>query len=239
MAIYTGVADGNGDFTIPFSTNYTSGQKVTVTAEKDASTKSIELFAPSEVIGEAIKISGSWNNFPANIGIVTMTFSGAIQSSAFWPRSSNAGFSNASGLVLEGVTGIGSYAFAEWTKMTSLVFDNSLLTISSFAFENCSLLEELVITDSITAIGDAAFRYAYALKKLTLGSALSSLGGAAFEYLVECNEIICKRTTPPTILSNTFDSLKSSCVIKVPSASLTAYQTAENWSAHASKMVGV
>ena len=123
--------------------------------------------------------------------------------------------------------------------MTSLVFDNSLLTISSFAFENCSLLEELVITDSITAIGAAAFRYAYALKKLTLGSALSSLGGAAFEYLVECNEIICKRTTPPTILSNTFDSLKSSCVIKVPSASLTAYQTAENWSAHASKMVGV
>ena len=136
MATYTGTADGNGDFTIPFSTNYTGGQKVTVTAEEDASTKSIELFAPSDFVGEAIKISGNWSNFPANIGTVTMTFAGEIQGSAFWPRSSNAGFANAAGLVLVGVTSVGSYAFAEWTKMTTLTFDNTITTISSFAFEN-------------------------------------------------------------------------------------------------------
>ena len=39
-----GVADLNGDFTVPFSSNYTSGQKITVTAEKDSATKTIELF---------------------------------------------------------------------------------------------------------------------------------------------------------------------------------------------------
>ena len=45
--------------------------------------------------------------------------------------------------------------------------------------------------------------------------------------------------TPPTITANTLQGIPTSCVIKVPSASLTAYQAAQYWSSYASKMVGI
>jgi len=239
MAIYTGVADGDGNFTIPFSTNYNGGQKVTVTAEKDASIKSIELFAPSEVIGEAIKISGNWNNFPANIGKLTISMTGTIQTGAFWSKDVNYGFSNANGLEIFGVSSISNSAFFDFRKITTLLLDSNLITIGTNAFQNALLLQEIFIPDSVTTINSGAFAFCSSVKKLTLGSSLSNIIGGAFSYLTACDEIICKRATPPSIASNTFDSLKSTCVIKVPAASLTAYQTAANWSVHASKMIGV
>ncbi|WP_213032959.1 hypothetical protein, partial [Acinetobacter sp. ANC 4654] len=75
--------------------------------------------------------------------------------------------------------------------------------------------------------------------KLTLGLNVSDIASNGLGVLSACNELICPRQTPPTITANVLTGLKSTCVIKVPSASLTAYQAATNWSTHASKMVGV
>ena len=238
MAIYTGVADGNGDFTIPFSTNYTSGQKVTVTAEKDASTKSIELFAPSEVIGEAIKISGSWDNFPANIGTVTITMNGTIASGAFWYTGANYGFSNATGLVIKECTGIGFYAFKSWEKITSLTLDVSVKIIDGFAFESCSALLNIVLP-GVVNVDVGAFRYCGAVLSVDIGTAIITIGGAAFEYLSSCNQVICRALSPPTIASNSFGNIKSTCIFKVPAESVAAYQAAPNWSDYAARIQAI
>jgi hypothetical protein len=46
-------------------------------------------------------------------------------------------------------------------------------------------------------------------------------------------------TTPPELESpNVFAGIPADCVIHVPAASLSAYKSATNWSAHAAKMVG-
>mgnify|MGYP001618506052 FL=1 len=42
MPTVTGTADANGDFNIALGANYTSGEKITVTAEKDSAEKTIE-----------------------------------------------------------------------------------------------------------------------------------------------------------------------------------------------------
>ena len=240
MAIYTSVADANGDFTVPFSSSYTSGQKVTVTAEKGAATKSIELFAPTEVVGNvpAIEVSGSWNNFPANIGTVTITMSGNIATGAFWYSDNNYGFSNATGLVIKECTGVGSYAFKSWKKMTSLTLDVSVKIIDGFAFESCSALLNIVLP-GVVNVGVGAFMYCGAVLNVDIGTAIITIGGAAFEYLSSCNQVICRALSPPTIVSNSFGNIKSTCIFKVPAESVAAYQAAPNWSAYAARIQAI
>lgn len=142
------------------------------------------------------------------------------------------------GLIIKGVSGIGGYAFNSWKKITSLVLDTSLISIGSWAFAGCSALLEIDLPDSVTSVAAATFDSASSAKKVTLGAGLTTVGGAAFRYLSSCDEIVCKSTTPPSILSNTFEGLKSTCIFKIPSASLSKYRSASNWSAYAKRMVG-
>lgn len=245
MATYTGTADGNGDFNISFGgASYASAQKVTVTATKSGSSKSVELYAPADLTGGgAIQFSGNLNNFPDNIGTITLSsdFTGAIRDYAMQSNGFATSMTNkATGLIFSsGITSIGLQSFTSWPLATSLVLPTTLLTIGNLAFSSWSALLEILIPNSVTSIGNGAFQNATACKKVTLGTSLATIGTTAFLSLSACDEIICLRTAPPVIQTNTFNSLKTTCVIKVPSASLTAYQTAPNWSVHASKMVGV
>lgn len=335
MAIYTGVADANGDFNIPFSANYTGGQKVTVTAKKDAATKTIEIFAPSGVTGGgAIQFSGSLNDFPLNIGNVALTeISGKIKSRAFQSSASgNAIGLNATGLAINAeVTEIESWAFSGWMKATSLILPQTILklgqyafdqfggaglgvsefimpnsinqidqytfryfnctyfklsesitlipvsafdyaniknfdfsnvqTISANAFSNAGLLNinlpntvstignsafanntkalSIKTGDTVSAISDYAFYSAAACKDLEIGSSVTSCGAQSFALFTSCDQITCKAVSPPTIQANTFASLKSTCIIKVPAASVAAYQAAPNWSAFAARIQAI
>lgn len=243
MAIYTGVADANGDFTVPFSSNYTGGQKITVIAEKDSATKSIDLYAPSEVtVGGSIQFSGTLVDFPSNVGNMTLTgFTGKLQPSAFEMTTNTLSLSmKCSGLSIgTGVTEIGSRCFYFWRGMKSLVLPDTLTTIQSNAFYSCRALLEITIPNTCKTIGTAAFADCTAVKKVTLGSGLTSLDYQSFESLVACDLIVCLSTTPPTIQSNTFSSLKSTCIFQVPASSIAAYKAAANWSAFASRIQAI
>lgn len=336
MATYTGTADINGDFTIPFSTNYTSGQKVTVTATKDSASKSIELYAPSSLTGGgAIQFSGNLTNFPQNIGVITLTdqIAGVIQANAM-RANTNADniFFTSTGLIIQGaVTEFKDYAFSDWYKARQLTlpatltkigqycfqrfgfsatidFDitlpNSVTTLSDYSFYYANMknfdvgtgvtsipqycfaytgklttfnfrnvtaigdnafygsnLQTINLPNTIATIGSGCFQFAKATEiivgsgiatitsfafnsctfctKFTMGVNVTNIQSTAMGQLTACNELICLPASPPTLNSSALTGLKSTCVIKVPSASLTAYQTATNWSVHASKMVGV
>lgn len=245
MTTYTGTADGSGNFTVSFGGNsYTSAQKVSVTAEKDGATKTIELFAPSDpTAAGAIRFSGNFTNFPNNIGVVTLSadISGTINQAAFVSSNNSSIWAKATGLnILGNVTAINDIAFSGWTSMSSLTLPNSLLTIGNSSFSGCPAISEILIPDSVTTIGSSAFSTTgQACTKITIGSAITSLGSNCFANMANCNEVVVKPITPPTAGTNFLINLKSTCVIKVPAASLTAYQSATNWSVHASKMVGV
>ncbi len=219
MPIYTATADANGDFTVPFSSNYTSGQKVTVTAEKDGATKSIELNAPSDTLGGgAIQFSGSLANFPQNIGGVIITgLSGAIGNTAFFSTFSGEWCAKATSLEINvGVSSIGSSAFTGWVLSKSLILPEGLLTISQQAFQSWGVA-----------------------KNLTLPSTITSLSSEAFSGWSSCDEVICKAINPPAITSTTFLGIKSTCVFKVPVGSVDAYKAAVNWSAFASRIQAI
>lgn len=266
MATYTGTADGSGNFNIGFGgNNYTSAQKITVTATKSGNSKTIELFAPADTSGGGvIQFSGNLTNFPDNVGGVTVTgISGPIKTEAFaayynghiWKKATSltigsgvttigatafSAWSAATSLTIpNSVTTISDYAFNSWSAMTTLNLGTSVTTIGQYAFNSCTVLTSITIPNTVTTIGQYAFYDCRAATSIQIGSGVTSIGGNAFYNAIACNEMRCLPTTPPSILINTLTNLKSTCVIKVPAASLTAYQTAANWSTYASKMVGV
>jgi len=244
MTTYTTVADSNGDFIVPFSTEYSSGEKITVTAEKDSATKSIEIYAPSKVIGSGtIQFTGSLNDFPGNIGgVIISGISGIIGDYAFQPENTQqGGFQRkATSLqIFDGVTKIGASAFKGWSAVKALSLPSTLLFIGSSAFSGLSALTSLIIPNSVDTIDSFAFEYCTSLTTLTLGSGVRWVGGLIISNSTNLRNIYSLATVPPNIISSTFGGLHSSATIYVPADSVAAYRSAPNWSTFASRIQAI
>jgi len=55
------------------------------------------------------------------------------------------------------VTGIGDYAFANSSSLTSVKIDHNVTSIAMGAFENCAVLTNVIIGHNVTSIGNSAF----------------------------------------------------------------------------------
>jgi hypothetical protein len=246
MTTYTSVADANGDFTVPFSSAYTSGEKITVKAEKDGAEKTIQLFAPSSPSGGGgpISFGGSLIDFPQNITSVTIReITGSIANEAFrgpdYPYIES--FQNkAKSLIIDcPVTRIGSFAFSNWALIETITYPQTLVEIGSFSFSGCASLKNLTIPNSVTLIDSDAFNSCTALLNITLGNGVSSIGEMAFAYLTNLISVTLLSTAPPTISSGTFSGIKSTARFYVPAASLAAYKAAPVWKTFASKIYAI
>ena len=136
------------------------------------------------------------------------------------------------------VTSIESSAFSGCYSLANITIPDTVTSIKNNAFQNCYSLTDITISDILTSIGSAAFQYCYPLASVTIPDTVTSIGDTAFQYCYGMAEYHILPTTPPTLGTNVFGSIQSDCKIYVPSASLSNYQTATNWSTYASYMVG-
>lgn len=136
-----------------------------------------------------------------------------------------------------GATSIGSSALNYCYSLASVAIPH-ITTISNNTFYNCYALASLTIPNSVTSIGSSVIQYCWSLASVTIPSGVTSIRDSAFYNCYGMAEYHIKPTTPPTLGTNAFQGIVSDCKIYVPSASLEAYQTAENWSTYASYMVG-
>ena len=128
-----------------------------------------------------------------------------------------------------GVTSIGMHAF-EGSNLTSVIIGNSVTSIGFQAFNTSLSLETVIIGNSVTTIGSEAFLSCLELKSVIIGSAVTSIANRAFNNCQKLNSITSLATTPPSLGTNVFQFIPSTCTLLVPCGSLNVYSTAAGWS---------
>ena len=129
------------------------------------------------------------NSFPSGTAITQSSFTYYIPSSLRSVVVSNGSipsyaFSNFSMLtsvtIGNAVTSIEHTAFSGCTGLTSVTIGNSVTSIGGYAFYGCSRLTSIIIPDGVTSIGGDAFYGCSSLTSVTIGKGVTSIGGYAF-----------------------------------------------------------
>lgn len=144
-------------------------------------------------------------------------------------------------------------AFIEDTAVSSVNIPSGVTSIGDKAFYNCGNIASLEISDNVTTIGSRAFGLMggniSSGASITIGSGVTTVGWKAFtdfgtSNTASTNVVTINATTPPqmtisTELQNNHLGFRENTIIYVPSASVSAYQSAENWSEYASKIQAI
>ena len=134
-------------------------------------------------------------------GVLTISGSGAIKSYAFQNYSSLTSVT-----ILDGVTSIGSYAFSMCTSLTSITIPDSVTSIGTYAFWACSSLTSITIPDSVTSINHGMFSECSDLMSVTIPDSVTRIGEAAFR---DCSSL--KNITIPDSVTSIEDQAFMGC----------------------------
>ena len=132
---------------------------------------------------------------------------------------------------------LSSASFNDYGLITSAEIKSGVTSIGDYAFRDCIRLTSIDIPDSVASIGGSAFNGCTGLTSCTIGSGITSIGIGGFSYCNSLTSITIKATTPPTLNSGAFYG--STCPIYVPAASLTAYQTSEDWEDYRTRLQAI
>lgn len=143
--------------------------------------------------------------------------------------------------VPKNITTMGSAVFYMCYSLQEIIFeDSTTITTTSLTstFYYCYNLQAVVFLPKSAQTFSMTYRNCYALTEITIPATVTSLLANTFAQCTGLKRLICKPASPPSAADSTvFTSLPSSCVIEVPAGKLSAYQSANIWSAYASQMV--
>ena len=134
------------------------------------------------------------------------------------------------------ITRIDSMAFWKCYSLSTINFEEGLLTIGQHAIQYCKL-GQVTLPNSLISIEDLAF-YGSNITSVVIGTGIETIGGSCFTFNSACTSITVKATNPPTLGKNAFDSTNN-CPIYVPSGSVSAYQSASGWSTYADRIQAI
>ena len=125
------------------------------------------------------------------------------------------------------VTTIEDGTFGGCSILTSITIPNYVTSIGSYAFSGCSSLTSITIPNSVKSLGKEIFSGCSGLTSATLGNSVKSIGGNAFENCSGLTSIISLNTTPPQIVSYTFEYYNAT--LYVPIGCKTVYESRQFW----------
>lgn len=135
------------------------------------------------------------------------------------------------------ITGFGGYSFNGFLKLKELSVPLNVTTINASTFTSLHSLESLTLPERLQTIGNSSFSEIRKLKIVVIPSTVTSIGSGCFTQANSLKEVHLLPTTPPTLgATSCFGDNPSDCIFYVPQGSLSAYQSATNWSTYASKM---
>ena len=123
------------------------------------------------------------------------------------------------------------YSLKEFDMPTTALDTN----IPSQTLTYNNYIEHLKFPDGFKTVVASAMSNLRGLKTLTLPPTITSINAGGLSNYFSLREFHIMATTPPT-LSGAISNFPTTCKIYVPEGSLSAYQTATNWSTYASQM---
>jgi hypothetical protein len=133
---------------------------------------------------------------------------------------------------------ISNRVFQQCTTLKSVAFPHSVTNLGNYLFYYDRALELVTLPDGRKSITMNTFESCSALTLITIPDGVTSIASAAFRYCRSLASLTFKPTTPPTVSNaDAFAGLPSDLVVYVPAGTLSAYQSASNYSSIASKMV--
>ena len=137
------------------------------------------------------------------------------------------------------ITSIGQSAFTGCSSLLSATIPIGITVLGANAFNSCVNLAFISIPIGITTLGTSAFISDSLPNRIVIPDSVTSLGNGVFQNCYGCKIYTFKATTPPALTSaTTLSGILSTCKIRVPAASLSAYQAATYWSTYANYMEG-
>lgn len=141
----------------------------------------------------------------------------------------------------DSITSIAGYGIYNCISLERVVIPNNVTQIGTQAFNGCRSINKVRIPNKVTTIGDAAFQNCNTLTSIKIPNSVTSIGNSAFRNcpaLAYCDMSELDHV-PSLTGSGAFSSTPPGLKIYVPSTLLSEFQSATNWSAYASQMVGV
>lgn len=132
---------------------------------------------------------------------------------------------------------IAKYMFSGCFLLEDIDMPN-VKTIGNYGISTCVSLLNIDLPEGVTELGNNVFNECSGIVNITLPSTIETIGTNFCYYCKALKSVHIKATTPPTVGSSLFSGVTDDLMIYVPEESLSDYQTATNWSAYASKMVG-
>lgn len=125
---------------------------------------------------------------------------------------------------------IENYMFAYCYNLDNVTIPAQYTVINQGIFRSCRNLKTITLPEDTTNIGSNVFTSCYNLININIPSEVTTIGAASFQNCYGLQKMRFNSTTPPTInSSNTFSGIPTSCIISVPTGSLSAYTSATNY----------
>jgi len=138
-----------------------------------------------------------------------------------------------------GITVIPDSAFSECYALRGVSMPSGIVNISKSSFGSCRTIKRLTIPLNTATIGNYVFRNCASLQSITIPMNVTAIGSTCFQGCEDIKAYHIQAATPPALADGyVFVSISDDCKIYVPAASLSAYQSAANWSEYASYMAG-
>ena len=137
---------------------------------------------------------------------------------------------NLTSIVLqEGLTKVGCGALLGCSNLQTVSIPSTLTSIEEY-FLFASKVEHVKIPEGVTELGQQFLRYCAELKTLELPSTFSTTSYAFCGSCTKLQSVTCNAATPPQLGRSAFENVVLAGVeLKVPSASVSAYENAPIW----------
>lgn len=162
-------------------------------------------------------------NFPSSLrGIGDFAFSGG---------SGGSGNKLTSITLPSSVEAIGESAFQYCSHLTYLDLSATTITQTmSKVASSCTALQTVKLPATLTYMGPSSFRNCSALTSIVIPANVTSIQQYILYGCTSLTSIKFEGTTPPTVANaNAWTDVPTTCTIQVPTGSLTAYTTANNY----------